>query len=283
MKSGDIGNLHGRADETQNHRMPQRRTATRTPTIRSLSLIVLLTVAPGCSDDGNPSRPDHGSSNRSEREETDMTGTPEGDAASTGASKFPILRSNSFLTPSRNITCHVRKKTLRCDILSGLNREPDFRCPVDWTGVYIEALASAGPVCAGDSISHPDAPILEYGQRWSRRDLVCKSASIGLRCIDTAGNGFTLARAGWTILGKMRAAKAAFPSLLELVRAEADRTFHARVLKVSSPGFIGGHGCGETQAAAVIVELSDGPSPGTYFACHLSGRWIIRSGPAFDQ
>lgn len=200
-----------------------------------------------------------------------------------GAGK-PDLTSDSFLTPSNNIACLLRGETLRCDILSGLDPEPKFPCPVDWTGVYIEALVDAGPVCAGDTVMDPEASTLEYGQTWSQGgELTCDSAASGLRCVDTSGNGFTLARAGWEILGKSAAAEAAFPELRNMIRAKANRFGQGEVARVSARRLVGGLGCGNLQEASVTVEFAVEPSPGTYFVCYLSGRWIIESGPNFGE
>lgn len=212
---------------------------------------------------------------------SDSGGDSGGDS---GEASEPDLTSDAFLTPSKNIACLLRRQALRCDIFSGLNPEPiKFPCPVDWTGAYIDSLVDAGPVCAGDTVLDPEAAVLEYGQTWSRGDLTCESASSGLRCVDTVGNGFTLARGGWEILGKSAAAKATFRELRTMIRAKARDFGQGEVIRVSAPHLVGGRSCGGLQEAAVTVEFAVEPSPGTYFVCYVSGRWLIESGPNFGE
>lgn len=191
------------------------------------------------------------------------------------------LSSRGFTTPSENIGCKYFEESIRCDILSGLRPDPGRKfpdiCPLDWTGVYINPGIDAGPNCAGDSVMDPDDPTLEYGQTWSRGDLTCDSESSRLRCVDTAGNGFTLARRGWTLLGKEAAAKAAFDELRGMIRVDARRARPGEVVRVKKPHLIGGSSCRPMQEAAVWVEFSSWPSPSTYFVCYISGDWAIES------
>ncbi len=98
--------------------------------------------------------------------------------------------------PSRNIGCGFFE-ALRCDILSGLNPPPTGACELDWTGLTLEPQGSAAPQCAGDTVFDPAAPVLEYGRTWSLAGITCESRETGLRCTNTVGHGFELARANW--------------------------------------------------------------------------------------
>ena len=106
------------------------------------------------------------------------------------------LSTETFIMPSRNIGCGFFE-ALRCDILSGLNPTPTGACELDWTGLTLEPTGNAVPQCAGDTVFDPAAPVLEYGRTWSLAGITCESRETGLRCTNTAGHGFELARANW--------------------------------------------------------------------------------------
>ena len=106
------------------------------------------------------------------------------------------LATQTFIMPSRNIGCGFFE-ALRCDILSGLNPTPSGACELDWTGLTLEPEGNAAPQCAGDTVFDPQAPVLEYGQTWSLAGITCESRETGLRCTNTGGHGFELARADW--------------------------------------------------------------------------------------
>jgi hypothetical protein len=104
-----------------------------------------------------------------------------------------------FQMPSHNVGCGVDSAVLRCDILSGLKPEPTEPCELDWTGVVLEADRAAQPECAGDTVFDQSAPVLAYGETWSRDGLTCASLQSGLECKNAAGHGFTLARQSWSV------------------------------------------------------------------------------------
>jgi hypothetical protein len=104
-----------------------------------------------------------------------------------------------FQMPSKNIGCGFDAGVLRCDILSGLQPEPGGPCELDWTGIVLEAEGPASPQCAGDTIYEASAPVLAYGEMWSREGITCVSARSGLDCRTAAGHGFKLARAAWIV------------------------------------------------------------------------------------
>jgi uncharacterized protein DUF6636 len=110
----------------------------------------------------------------------------------------PSLTSRTFQMPSHNIGCAVGEGVLVCDILSGLDPNPEQPCELDWTGMEMEALGPARPRCAGDTAFDPKAPLLEYGERWARDGFVCASMTNGVQCRNGEHHGFLLSRETWT-------------------------------------------------------------------------------------
>lgn len=104
-----------------------------------------------------------------------------------------------FQMPSHNVGCGIDSGVLRCDILSGLKPEPTETCELDWTGIVLDAETAAQPECAGDTVFDQSAPVLAYGESWSRDGLTCVSRQSGLECKNAAGHGFTLARESWSV------------------------------------------------------------------------------------
>jgi hypothetical protein len=111
---------------------------------------------------------------------------------------YPDLATPSFQTPSRNIGCLLGGGVLRCDILSGLNPEPETACELDWVGLVLGRNGPAEPQCAGDTVYDQHAPTLAYGGTWRRSGFACASSESGLRCTSPMGESFKLAREGWT-------------------------------------------------------------------------------------
>lgn len=108
-----------------------------------------------------------------------------------------------FRAPSGNIFCMIANQPggwvgARCDIMdvtvqSFARRPAD--CPLDWGHAFEVGIAGAGaPVCAGDTVADPDAPVLAYGRSVRLGGLSCSSASTGMTCTNREGHGFTLAR-----------------------------------------------------------------------------------------
>ncbi|HET7482179.1 MAG TPA: DUF6636 domain-containing protein [Actinomycetota bacterium] len=113
------------------------------------------------------------------------------------ASAGAAMHRRKFQMPSHNIGCAFYAHSLRCDIRSGLNPEPQRRCNGDWTGVYVDADGKAGAVCAGDTAYDSHARELAYGRKWKRQGIVCHSRETGLRCRNHRGHGFFLSRERW--------------------------------------------------------------------------------------
>jgi hypothetical protein len=110
-----------------------------------------------------------------------------------------------FQLPSKNIGCTFASALagsptfLRCDIRSGLKPEPQRRCDLDWTGLWMKTRGPAGPSCAGDTALNPRSRILTYGKSWQRAGFTCLSSRIGLTCTNRTGNGFFLSRTRWIV------------------------------------------------------------------------------------
>ena len=113
------------------------------------------------------------------------------------ASSDAALHSRHFKMPSKNIHCAIFNGNLRCDILSGLKPEPKRQCDGDWTGLLLASKGKANPVCAGDTVVKKGSKTLEYGSRWKRNKITCKSKMTGLRCHNRKGHGFFLSREKW--------------------------------------------------------------------------------------
>ena len=108
------------------------------------------------------------------------------------------LSTRRFQTPSGNIHCLMQDGgLLRCDILSGLNPEPDKKCELDWVGLLLPRAKTARPNCAGDTVADQSAPVLQYGERWERRGRRCVSKRSGLYCQSFGGWHFKLSREDW--------------------------------------------------------------------------------------
>jgi hypothetical protein len=53
----------------------------------------------------------------------------------------------------------------------------------------------AVPVCAGDTVATPGAPILDYGRSYAAGGITCRSERSGMTCTNAQGSGFSLSRA----------------------------------------------------------------------------------------
>jgi hypothetical protein len=101
--------------------------------------------------------------------------------------------------PSKNIGCLFGFRQLRCDILSGLEPEPNEICDFDWVGVDMGVTGPAAANCGSDTVYDTGAPVLEYGSTWSRGGITCESEEGALTCTNREGHGFSLARGSWSV------------------------------------------------------------------------------------
>jgi hypothetical protein len=134
----------------------------------------------------------------------DVTTQPSA-AAGLGDRKSPpatrVVESIQFSMPSKNIGCYLDEGSARCDIVAKTWEPPakPADCRLDWGSGVSVASAEAAIVCAGDTVLGA-AEILEYGQGVRAGDMVCESASAGVRCYnETTGHGFTLSRQNYAI------------------------------------------------------------------------------------
>jgi hypothetical protein len=158
-----------------------------------LAVLLCLLVLAGCGGSDPPAADEVEAPAPTTEATTDLT-----EATTTTTEEQPDLTGTTFQLPSRNIGCFFIAKALRCDILSGLVPEPTGECELDWGGLVLERSGPAEPSCAGDTAYDTAAPVLAYGQTWSRGRITCESRRSGLRCANQDGRGFKLARAGWS-------------------------------------------------------------------------------------
>jgi hypothetical protein len=107
-----------------------------------------------------------------------------------------------FKTPSGNIHCAWysldQGPEVRCDIQ---NFTPSFKqsadCELDYGYAFAVGTKSGkGEVlCAGDTVTSPDAKVLAYGKSFDKGGLSCISTTKGLTCKNGSGHGFSLSRA----------------------------------------------------------------------------------------
>ena len=161
-----------------------------------MAIGALVLLAAGCG--GANSSSDNGDTTGSTTPTTEVTTAPTTEVTEPSP-QASDLDTATFQMPSGNIGCAIGGGALRCDILSGLRPEPTEECELDWVGVSIPAEGMPGPNCAGDTAFDTKAPVLEYGETWSRGGVVCESSERGLRCTNTSGNAFLLSRESWEI------------------------------------------------------------------------------------
>ena len=108
-----------------------------------------------------------------------------------------------FTSPSGNIGCMLGDGMVRCDIAERDWAPPPrpADCP-DFTdfgqGITLSSTGPASFVCAGDT-ALGGGPALAYGQFQAGGGLSCTSEPAGMRCSNSDGHGFTLARQGYTL------------------------------------------------------------------------------------
>ena len=248
---------------------------------RSGIVIVLAALLTGCTNSTAPT-----ASGAPTADETSPTPTD----ASTGDGSTPspsTFSSRRFQTPSGNILCQSFASSLLCVIHSGLAPEPSAKfCPVDWIGLFVQVGRFAGPACSGDpGIQTGPATVVPYGSDWSRLGVTCRSETVGLTCRDTDRNGFSLARAGWRLIGKRAAARSAFDELRQMVLEQAASDFTHPAHSVHGPTLRAGNDCDGMQQAFVDFVVDQGNRkdvPVIYEACYVSGTWYI-DGPLFPD
>lgn len=108
-----------------------------------------------------------------------------------------------FASPSGNIGCMLADDMVRCDIASRDWSPPPRTadCP-DFTdygqGITLGAEGPARFVCAGDTTLGM-GPALEFGQTLARGGISCGSEPSGIRCSNSDGHGFVIAREAYRL------------------------------------------------------------------------------------
>jgi hypothetical protein len=111
----------------------------------------------------------------------------------------PPLTSRSFQMPSRKIGCLLAHRVLRCDILPGLEPEPDESCDFDWVGLELGTTGPAAPNCGSDTVFDQAAPTLGPGDTWARSGIECEALRNSLHCANPEEHEFDLAPGRWSV------------------------------------------------------------------------------------
>jgi hypothetical protein len=111
--------------------------------------------------------------------------------------------SVGFTSPSGNIGCILSDDLVRCDI-GARDWSPPPRpadCP-DYSdygqGILLHPTGPARFVCAGDT-AMGGGPVLPYGQFQASGGMSCNSEPSGMRCSNSDGHGFTIAKQAFRI------------------------------------------------------------------------------------
>lgn len=106
-----------------------------------------------------------------------------------------------FRSPTGNIHCAIWAgdwTSARCDLSEYTPSFPlrPADCDADWGFAFQVEFRGAGyPVCAGDTVRMPGAPILDYGRSVTLGGITCTSEQSGMTCMNRQGHGFKVARA----------------------------------------------------------------------------------------
>lgn len=111
--------------------------------------------------------------------------------------------SGSFTSPSGNIGCYMDSDSVRCDINErDWTRPPrPSDCPSQTgygQGITIGVHGRAKFVCGGDTVLGVGSP-LPYGQYYASGGISCNSEESGMRCSNSDGHGFTLAKEAYSL------------------------------------------------------------------------------------
>jgi hypothetical protein len=109
------------------------------------------------------------------------------------------LSSRTFQLPPKKISCLLANRLLRCDILPGLQPEPNESCDFDWVGVELGSSGPAAPNCGSDTVFAQTAPTLGPGDAWARSGIECEALRNSLHCANTEGHEFDLAPGRWSV------------------------------------------------------------------------------------
>lgn len=106
------------------------------------------------------------------------------------------LHTRKFETPHGEVTCHLARGWLRCDVRPELEPRPERECELDWVGLLLPRHERARPNCAGDTVGSAKR-VLDFGEKWKRSGRVCESKRSGLHCWNEDGFHFKLSDDDW--------------------------------------------------------------------------------------
>ena len=107
----------------------------------------------------------------------------------------------AFSSPTGNIGCVLSSAGVRCDIGDRTWDPPSApgSCDADWGRGLAHGADGTQFTCDSGSVLGA-AQVLGYGEILERGDFRCASGQQGMRCTDTSGRGFELARSGYQVL-----------------------------------------------------------------------------------
>ncbi|WP_309130044.1 DUF6636 domain-containing protein [Brevibacterium sp.] len=118
----------------------------------------------------------------------------------------PPQASQSFSSPSGNISCTIDPERVRCVINSYEYQPPEkpADCKLDnWGSVVVANSDSAGFSCREAPTPNGPTRVLGYGEKISAEGMTCTSTREGMVCeSDSTGVGFTMRRAGVDFMNK---------------------------------------------------------------------------------
>ena len=110
-----------------------------------------------------------------------------------------VAQDISFRSPTGNIHCTIFTGSYsgaRCDLSKftpTYSRPND--CDLDWGFAFeVGSTGTGAPICAGDTVINPGAPVLDYGHSVTRASVTCTSEKAGMTCMNAERHGFTVAR-----------------------------------------------------------------------------------------
>ncbi|RRH75837.1 DUF6636 domain-containing protein [Falsigemmobacter faecalis] len=109
---------------------------------------------------------------------------------------------HNFQAPSGNIHCvmqtYEEPQNVRCDFIEGTvtHKKRPKDCELDYgQAFYLDARGRGEVACHGDTVINRRARVLNYGESLNVGGVWCTSERTGMTCRNTAGHGFSIARA----------------------------------------------------------------------------------------
>jgi hypothetical protein len=106
-------------------------------------------------------------------------------------------RTEGFKTPTDNIHCAIYGDGFRCEIKENTAKLPPqpADCNLDWGNAFgMSVTGASARACHGDTIQHPDHPVLGYGKTWRKDGYSCISQRTGLTCTNKSKKGWQISK-----------------------------------------------------------------------------------------